>query len=53
MPFDEGLATVVHVAHLVASDGTLEAVSDLAIDMAAERRVVGGPWKRYEDKDDE
>jgi hypothetical protein len=45
--------TLVHVAHLLASDSTLEAVSDLPIDMAAERTVVGGVWERYEDKDDE
>lgn len=45
--------TLVHVAHLVAMDSTLEAVADLPVDMAAERRVVGGEWVRYEDKDDE
>lgn len=45
--------TLVHVAHLVAMDSTLEAVSDLPVDMAAERQAVGGEWERYEDKDDE
>ena len=44
---------VVRVAHLVAHDPSLEAVADLPVDMGAERPHVGGPWQRYEDKDDE
>jgi hypothetical protein len=27
-------------------------VADLPVDMGAERVLVGGPWERYEDKDD-
>lgn len=52
----EALATefaLVHVAHLVARDRTLEDVADLPVDMAAERETVGGAWTRYEDKDDD
>lgn len=44
---------LVHVAHLVAMDSTLEDVVDLPVDMAAERQFVGGEWERYEDRDDE
>ncbi|HAP40858.1 MAG TPA: hypothetical protein DCQ94_14030 [Nitrospira sp.] len=44
---------VVHVAHLVAQDETLNSVADLPVDTGAERVVVGGAWERYEDKDDE
>lgn len=43
---------LVHVEHLVHQDPTLEAVADLPVDMGAERVLVGGPWERYEDKDD-
>ncbi len=42
----------VHIAHLVAQDPTLEEVAGLPPDMGAERERVGGPWQRYEDKDD-
>lgn len=42
----------VHIAHLVALDPTLDEVADLPPDMGAERERVGGPWQRYEDKDD-
>ena len=45
--------TLVHVAHLLAIDRTLEAVADLAVDMAAERQFVGGAWERYADSDDD
>lgn len=43
----------VHVAHLVNLDSTLNAVADLPVDMGAERTQIGGPWERYEDRDDE
>jgi hypothetical protein len=45
--------TVVHVAHLVARDTTLNDVADLSIDMGAERTHIGGAWTRYEDKDED
>jgi hypothetical protein len=44
---------VVHIEHLIAQDATLRAVADLPVDTGAEREFVGGPWKRYEDKDDD
>lgn len=44
---------VVHVAHLVAQDPSLDDVSDLPVDMGAERAHVGGVWERFEDRDDE
>jgi hypothetical protein len=44
---------LVHVAHLLAKDGTLEEIADLPIDVGAERDYVGGPWIRFEDKDDD
>lgn len=43
---------VVHIAHLVARDPTLNQISDLPEDMGAERTEVGGRWTRFEDKDD-
>lgn len=43
---------LVHVAHLLAQDPTLEAVADLPIDMGAERPHVGGAWQRFDDGDD-
>lgn len=44
--------TVVHVAHLVARDPTLNDVADLPVDMGAERTRIGGTWTRYTDEDD-
>jgi hypothetical protein len=44
---------LIHIAHLVALDPSLDAVSDLPAEMAAERERVGGPWERYADTDDE
>jgi hypothetical protein len=44
---------LVHVAHLVASDASLNEVADLPIDMGAERARAGAPWTRFVDKDDE
>jgi hypothetical protein len=44
---------VVHVAHLLAQDATLNDVADLAVDMGAERSHPGGPWTRFEDADDD
>jgi hypothetical protein len=43
---------VIHVAHLVARDATLNEISDLPTNMAAERTEVGGKWTRFEDVDD-
>ena len=44
--------SVVHVAHLVARDATINEVADLPADMGAERTHVGAMWQRYEDEDD-
>ena len=43
---------VVHVAHLLARDPSLEELSELPVDVGAERSEVGAPWVRFEDKDD-
>ncbi|HRE12710.1 MAG TPA: hypothetical protein PLD37_00780 [Usitatibacteraceae bacterium] len=43
---------VVHVAHLVARDGTLSELADLPGDMGAERPDAASPWRRFEDRDD-
>jgi hypothetical protein len=44
---------VVHVAHLVARDATLNDVADLPVDTGAERSCAGGAWTRFEDRDDD
>lgn len=44
---------VIHIAHLVRRDGSLEAVADLPIDMGAERTAVGAEWTRFRDADDD
>jgi hypothetical protein len=44
---------VVHVAHLLAHDATLNDVADLPNDMAAERSHVGGSWTQFENADEE
>lgn len=43
---------LVHVAHLLAQDTTLNEISDLQMDMGAERSHVGGSWTRFENADD-
>jgi hypothetical protein len=43
---------VVHVEHLLAIDPTIGTLSDLPIDMGAERSEVGSEWVRFEDRDD-
>lgn len=43
---------LVHVAHLLAQDATLNEISDLPIDMGAERSHVGGSWNWFENADD-
>ena len=55
--FDSDEATqnelcVVHVAHLVTKDPTLNDISDLAIDMGAERTQIGEPWSRFHNADE-
>lgn len=42
---------LVHIAHLVARDPTLNQIADLPEDMGAERTEVGGQWTRFEDED--
>ncbi len=44
---------VVHAAHLVALDPTLDDISDLPVDMGAERAGIGGAWTRFENADDD
>ena len=44
---------VVHVAHLVAQDPTLNTVADLPIDMGAERASIGSEWVRFSNADDD
>lgn len=44
---------VVHIAHLLARDPTLDAVADLPVDMGAEREAVGSEWARFADSDDD
>lgn len=43
---------VVHVAHLVAKDPTLNEISDLPIDMGAERAQIGEQWSRFHNADE-
>jgi hypothetical protein len=43
---------LVHVAHLLAVDPSLEELASLPADMGADRAAVGEPWTQYEDKDD-
>lgn len=42
---------VVHVAHLLARDTTLNDIANLPVDMGAERSHVGGAWTRFENAD--
>lgn len=51
-PADLEALSVVHVAHLLALDSTINELADLPVDMGAERTHVGATWQRYEDKDD-
>ena len=44
---------VVHVAHLLALDPTLNAVADLPVDMGAERAAIGAEWVRFPNADDD
>ena len=44
---------VVHVAHLLAQDATLNDIAYLPNDMAAERSHVGGSWSIFENADEE
>ena len=44
---------VVHVAHLLACDPTLELLADLPVDMGAERKAVGSEWTWFVDSDDD
>lgn len=43
---------VVHVAHLLAQDATLNDIADLPVDMGAERSQVGGSWVCFENADE-
>ncbi|MBK7352463.1 MAG: hypothetical protein IPI97_09410 [Nitrosomonas sp.] len=43
---------VVHVAHLVAQDATLNDIADLPVDMGAERSQISGSWIRFENTDE-
>jgi hypothetical protein len=43
---------LVHVAHLLAQDPTLNDISDLPVDMGAERSHVGGSWTWFENADE-
>jgi hypothetical protein len=42
---------LVHIAHLVAQDPSLDELFDLPVDMGAERESVGSPWTRFPDSD--
>ena len=44
---------LIHVLHLVLRDPTLDEVSDLPVDMGAERVSPGAPWQRFEDRDED
>ncbi|HUR39996.1 MAG TPA: hypothetical protein VM240_02410 [Verrucomicrobiae bacterium] len=44
---------LVHAAHLIARDQSLNAIADLPVDMGAERLAPGAEWSRFEDKDDD
>lgn len=53
---DEDMAAelaVVHPHHLVERDPTLLEVADLPVDQGAERDVLGAPWRRFDDADDD
>lgn len=43
---------VVHIAHLVRQDSTLDELSSLPEDWGAERSAVGKAWTTFEDRDD-
>jgi hypothetical protein len=56
--FDDDVAmnrdlTVVHIAHLLAQDPSLNEVADLPADQGAEREAVGAKWIIFEDVDDQ
>lgn len=44
---------LIHVAHLVSRDPSLNEVSSLPVDMGAERETVGDSWHYFSDSDDE
>lgn len=44
---------VVHIARLAGQDATLNEVSDLPVDMGAERSAVGMEWIRFSDSDED
>jgi len=41
---------LIHVLHLVLRDPMLDEVSDLPVEMGAERVSPGAPWQRFEDR---
>jgi hypothetical protein len=43
---------LIHVTHLVSRDPSLNDVSDLPVDMGADRDSISSPWVRFEDGDD-
>jgi sirohydrochlorin ferrochelatase len=43
---------VVHVAHLLAADPSLEELASLPENMGADRVAMGEPWTYYKDEDD-
>ena len=43
---------LVHIKHLVSYDPTLDALSNLPVDMGAEREYIGAQWTTFEDSDD-
>ena len=56
--FDDALSMksdliLVHVSHLLASAPSLNAISDLPVDMAAEREALGSSWTRFSNSDDD
>ncbi len=42
---------LVHIAHLVLRDSTLDELSDLPVDQGAERAAPGAPWQFFDDRD--
>ena len=42
---------VVHMAHLIARDPTLNEISNLPVDMGAERDAIGAAWTTFDDRD--
>lgn len=42
---------LVNVCHLVERDNSLNVVSDLAVDMGAERASLADPWVRFHNAD--